>query len=401
MIKRFNIVSRLLIFIYLGLMIIHGVFSWRYAIFRQSTPTLVYMKFLLIPTVFLIAIANGSFVANHFKALGGVVVISIYFFSVFVLKSTSLYQSVCLIWCTSFIIGYLSAYFTPYKNKEISFWSFAYVLFPVSVYYILLHSGDFSYENTMVTTEGYWIDNNVIMVLFSLLPFVIMQKSKRYKDVAMLLVLVCAIISVKRTIIIAAFLVELIYLYNRFRNRSNIVMKLIVLVFAVVGLFYLVRYMDARFNGGELFERLNNIVQENDSSGREDQYIVYFDIIKNTSLSNQLFGTREINDTLTGNIHNDLLYVVYHYGLLGLVLFLVVMIKIISVVIKIVRTDCLGAEMSLACLMTLVALVICGMFNCFIVTNSYIYMMLFFGYAIGKYELIQKQLLNYQSEQSA
>lgn len=396
MIRRLNIGTKVLLFIYFGLMIIHGVVSWRYAIFRQTTPTLVYMKFLLIPTGFLIALFNGSFIVNHFKALGGIIITSIYFFLVFVLKGTSLYQNICLVWCTSFLVGYLLSHFSLSKNKSVSFWSFAYILFPVSVYYILLHRGDFSYNNMMVTTEGYWIDNNVIMVLFSLLSFVIMRKSKRYSDVAMLLVLICAIISVKRTIIIAAFLVELIYLYYKFRNRSNIVIKLIVLVFAVVGLFYLVRYLDASFNGGELFDRLNNTVQGNDSSGREDQYIVYFNIITNSSLFEQLFGARVVNDILTGNVHNDLLYIAYHYGFVGLVLFLIVMLKTIYVVVKIVRTNCLGTNMALACLTAIVALVVCGMFNCFIVTNSYVYMMLFFGYAIGKYELIQKQVLNFQ-----
>lgn len=389
MLKRLNIGSRFLLFVYFGLMIIHGVFSWRYAIFRQTTPVFVYMKFLLIPTGFLIAFLNGSFIVNHFKVLRGIIVLSIYFFFVFVLKGTGLYQNICLVWCASFIVGYLLSHFSLSKNKGVSFWPFAYILFPVSVYYILLHRGDFSYVNTMVTIDGYWIDNNVIMVLFSLLPFVLMGKSKRYSDIAMILVLICAIISVKRTIIIAAFLVELIYLYYRFRNRGNIVIKLIVLVFAVVGLFYLVRYMDANFNGGELFDRLNNTVEGNDTSGREDQYIVYFNVITNSSLSDRLFGVSVINDSFTGHVHNDMLYVAYHYGVVGLVLFLMVIIKIISVVIKIVRTDCLGKEMSLACLTTLVALVVCGMFNCFIVTNSYIYMMLFFGYAIGNYQNVK------------
>jgi len=397
MIKHISIGTKIILYIYFGLMIIHGVLSWKYAIFRQTTPTLVYMKFLLIPTGFLIAFFNGSFVVNNFKNLGSIIILSVCFFLMVLLKGTSLYQNICLVWCASFIVGYLLSHYALSKNKSVFFWPIAYILFPVSVYYILLHRGDFSYVNTMVTIEGYWIDNNVIMVLFALLPHVLIMKSKRYNDIAMILVMICAIISVKRTIIIASFLIELIYLYYRFRSRSNIVMKLVVLVFAVWGLFYLVRYLDASFNGGELFDRLNNTVQGNDTSGREDQYIIYFNVITNSSLFDKLFGASVIYESLTGNVHNDLLYVAYHYGFVGFVLFLTVMIKIISVVIKIVKTNCLGTEMSLACLTTLVALMVCGMFNCFIVTNSYIYMMLFFGYAIGKYELIQKQVLNYQS----
>lgn len=391
MIRRINISTKVLLFFYFGLMIIHGVFSWRYAIFRQTTPILVYIKFILIPIGFFIAFLNSSFVVNHFKNTGGVIILSVYFFIMFVLKETDFYQNICLVWCASFIVGYLLSHFSLSKNKSITFWPFAYILFPVSVYYILLHRGDFSYSNMMVTTEGFWIDNNVIMVLFSLLPFVLMKKSKRYSDIAMLLVLVCAIISVKRTVIIASFMVELIYLYYRFRNRSIAVMKLVVLVFAVVGLFYLVRYLDTNFNGSELFERLDDTLQGNDKSGREDQYNYYFNIITNSSLFDQLFGVRMVNDTLTGNVHNDLLYIAFHYGFVGLAIFLVVMVKIIFTVVKIVRTNCLGEKMALACLTTLVALVVCGMFNCFIVTNSYIYMMLFFGYAIGKYELIHNK----------
>ena len=392
MIKRFNISSRLLLYVYFGLLIIYGVFSWEYAIFRQNNPILLYMKFLLIPTGFLIAFANGSFIVNHFKALGGIIVISIYFFLVFVLKGTSLYQNVCLVWCTTFIIGYLLAYFSPLKNKSVSFWSLAYILFPVAIYYTLLHRGDFSYENMMVTTEGYWIDNNVIMVNLSLLPFVLMRGKRFTSDIAIVLVIICAIISVKRTIIINTFLIVIVYFYYRMtqKNRKYIVFKLLLLVIAIVGMFFLLKYIDASMNGGELFERLQQSSMKDDTSGRSGMYEAYYAAIMSFSPKEFLFGISTMDTNFTGNVHNDIMYVVFHYGIVGFVLFLLIMIRIVATTIKIVFSDCLGKNISLSSLTALLIMIVCGLFNCFITSDSYTYLMLFFGYTIGKYQLVQK-----------
>lgn len=391
MIKRLNIGSRILLYIYFSLMIVYGVFSWRYSIARQDSPVLLYLKFMLIPVGFFIILSKGSFVVNNLRVLGSVIIIAVYFLFDLIIKSANIYQSECLIWCFSFMVGYLLSHYTPHRDKGFSFWPFAFLLFPVGVFDMLMHRGDFSYEDTMMIGEK-WIDNNVVMILFSLLPFVLMRKSNRYSDLAIVLVLICAIISVKRTIIVVAFLVGLIYLFYRFRNRGNIVIKLIALVVAFVALFFLVRYIDASLNGGELFARFQNTIQEEDSSGREDQYVVYYNLITNTSLFYQFFGTHETNDFITGYAHNDLLYMAYHYGYVGLALFLIALIKIIVTVIKIVRTNCLGKEMSLACLAALVTLSICGMLNCFVISDGYIYLMLFFGFMIGKYQFVQSNI---------
>lgn len=391
MIKRLNIGSRLLLYVYFSLLIIYGVFSWQYAIFRQNNPILLYMKFLLIPTGFLIAFANGSFIVNHFKALGGIVVISVYFFLVFVLKATSLYQNVCLVWCTSFIIGYLLSHFSPLKNKSISFWSLAYILFPVAVYYTLLHRGDFSYENMVVTTEGNWIDNNIIMVNLSLLPFVLMRGKRFTSNIAIILVVACAIISVKRTIIITTFLVLVVYFYYRMiqKNRKHIIFKLLLLVIAIVGMFFLLKYIDNRMNGGELFERLQLTSRENDTSGRSGMYETYFAAIMSFSPKEFLFGISTMDSDFTGNVHNDIMYVVFHFGLVGLLLFLIIMVRIIVVSFRIVKSNCLGQSMSLSCLTALIVMIVCGLFNCFITFDGYTYLMLFFGYAIGKYQFVK------------
>jgi O-antigen ligase len=394
MIKRLNTGSRLLLYVYFGLLIIYGVFSWQYAIFRQNSPVLLYMKFLLIPTGFLIAFANGSFIVNHFKVVGSVVIISIYFFGVFVLKATSLYQNVCLVWCASFIIGFLLSYFTPFKDKSISFWSLAYILFPVAVYYTLVHRGDFSYDNMMTNSEGNWIDNNVIMVNLSLLPFVLMRGKRFVSNIAIILVVVCAIISVKRTILIATFLVLVVYFFYRMtqKNRKYIVFRLLLLIVAIIGMFFLLKYIDARMNGGELFERLQGSSMKDDSSGRSGMYEQYFAAIMSFSPKEMLFGINTMDSSFTGNVHNDLMYVVFHYGLVGLVLFLIIMIRIIATSFQIVRSNCLGQNISLSCLTALVILIVCGFFNCFITSDSYTYLMLFFGYAVGKYQFVQSNI---------
>ena len=391
MIKRFNISSRLLLYVYFGLLIIYGVFSWEYAIFRQNNPILLYMKFLLIPTGFLIAFANGSFIVNHFKSLGGIIIISIYFFLVFVLKSTSIYQNVCLVWCTSFIIGFLLSHFTPLKNRSVSFWSLAYILFPVAVYYTILHRGEFSYENMTVTTEGYWIDNNVIMVNLSLLPFVLMRGKKYISDIAIVLIVVCAIISVKRTIVITTVLILVVYFYYRMiqKNRKHIIFKLLLLIFAIVGMFFLLKYIDNRMNGGELFKRLQLTSRTDDTSGRSGMYETYFAAIMSFSPKEILFGIGSMGIDFTGNVHNDIMYVTFHYGLLGLLLFLIIMVQIIVASFRIVKSDCLGQSMSLSCLTALIVMIVCGLFNCFITFDGYTYLMLFFGYAIGKYQNVK------------
>lgn len=394
MIKRLNTGSRLLLYIYFGLLIIYGVFSWQYAIFRQNSPVLLYMKFLLIPTGFLIVFVNSSFILNHFKTLGTIIILSIYFFMEFALKETSLYQNVCLVWCTSFIIGCLLSHFTLSKDKNISFWSLAFILFPVAVYYTLMHRGDFSYENMITTMEGDWIDNNVIMVNLSLLPFVLMRGKRFTSDIAIILVVTCAIISVKRTIIIATSLVLVVYIFYRMtqKNRKYIIFKLLLLICAIVGLFFLLKYIDARMNGGELFARLQGSSVKDDSSGRSGMYEQYFAAIKSFSPKEMLFGVSKMASGFTGNVHNDLMYVTFHYGFVGLLLFLTIMIQILITSIRIVRTGCLGQNMSMTCLIALITLVICGSFNCFITADGYTYLMLFFGHAVGKYQLVQNSM---------
>jgi O-antigen ligase len=286
------------------------------------------------------------------------------------------------------------SYFTPFKDKSISFWSLAYILFPVAVYYTLVHRGDFSYDNMMTNSEGNWIDNNVIMVNLSLLPFVLMRGKRFVSNIAIILVVVCAIISVKRTILIATFLVLVVYFFYRMtqKNRKYIVFRLLLLIVAIIGMFFLLKYIDARMNGGELFERLQGSSMKDDSSGRSGMYEQYFAAIMSFSPKEMLFGINTMDSSFTGNVHNDLMYVVFHYGLVGLVLFLIIMIRIIATSFQIVRSNCLGQNISLSCLTALVILIVCGFFNCFITSDSYTYLMLFFGYAVGKYQFVQSNI---------
>ena len=260
------------------------------------------------------------------------------------------------------MIGYLLSHYTLSKDKSVSFWPLAYILFPVAVFFTLLHRGDFSYDSMVTNMDGNWIDNNVVMVNLSLLPFVLMRGKRSISNAAIFLVIACAIVSVKRTVLITTILILMVFLFYRItrKNRKHIFFKLSLFIIAIVGLFFLLKYLDTQMNGGELFDRLQHSNKDEDTSGRYGMYETYLFAIMSFSPKEFLFGTISMNSDFTGNVHNDLMYVAFHYGLVGIVLFLTIMVHIIGTSFRIVRSDCLGKDISLSCLVAMITILVCG-----------------------------------------
>ena len=128
--------------------------------------------------------------------------------------------------------------------------------------------------------------------------------------------------------------------FDFLRSRKNGLIKGIALSSLIVGIgFGIFNYVDIE-TGGYISQRLENI-GEDQGSGRLDVYENVFNLYETKDWNNKLFGSgfnSVIKDNYFGgsigmfrniSAHNDFLEVLYDFGIIGLFIYLVYVIRIV------------------------------------------------------------------------
>lgn len=162
---------------------------------------------------------------------------------------------------------------------------------------------------------------NLVFWCLCSLPFILLIEKNWAQVVTLLLTVFIVILTAKRSAIIAIGLILLLYVSSKMRGRNK-TRNIIFIIIAGVGLYFVVtHYIMDTFLG--VMERMSEM-QEDKGSGRLIGYNDAFSVMENNTLIEWFIGRGFGTITLSGhtNAHNDALQLLFEYGFIGLVYYI-------------------------------------------------------------------------------
>ena len=214
------------------------------------------------------------------------------------------------------------------KNDNMIIWCMSIVAVMLSYYYISNYFSNIMYEHETQSNASYPI--------LYLLPFMLCHRNKALKIGFMIVVLIVVMYSLKRGGIVALSCGLITYFYIsqiRIKNRKISIVPAISLIIVIVGLLYFIRYFNENILSGMLSDRLSDSV-DSGGSGRLDIYKYYWNVFKDSSLSQLIIGRGWLGSIRSGSMgltcHNDILEVLIDFGIIGLSLYTTFIISLIK-----------------------------------------------------------------------
>ncbi len=169
---------------------------------------------------------------------------------------------------------------------------------------------------------------NSIYFIVLLLPFSLISKNKKIQYLGICLVVICALLSEKRTAFLMVLTSLLFFIVCMLFSRKMATRKKIGMCISIICLFLMTWFI---YNNAmqtleiDTLGRLSSI-SEDGGSGRTDIWRVVKNGINEFSLKESIFGTGFNGvfrkTSLRTSAHNDFLEIWYDYGLIGLLLYL-------------------------------------------------------------------------------
>ena len=193
----------------------------------------------------------------------------------------------------------------------------------IAIFFITVLGFLFSIRTSANYDTEELIGENSVFYPLLCLPWIVMANKRRLRMIMVGLIVICAILSLKRSAVLIVALALIVFFYREFLwNRKGKFFKLIAIILFIGGAYYLfVRSSDSFNNVVSRFENIS----EDRGSGREFIYQNVFRMIEESTLSEYCWG-HGFNMTVICNngssAHNDFLEVFFDYGIVGLVIYL-------------------------------------------------------------------------------
>lgn len=306
-----------------------------------------------------------------------------------------------LIWCI------INALICPNPNIPtfkvlgfVSLWESMFFLF----YYIIFHNCNFVKNIKLffviillINSSLFWIShgyrnlsdfsvtsigNNVIFYMFTLIPFILLIKNRKWQLLLMIFVSVLVVVSYKRSAIIGMFLILTVFIYFSFLKSSRNMLQNIFITIFGVSLFVSILFVANRFTDGISAERLSNL-QEDGGSGRLSRWSKLDTTLKTTYspgdwIKGKGFRFSEIAmNKRSGTAHNDFLEVLCDYGLIGLSLYVYFHLLVLKRMIFLIR---IKSEYRLSYISSYIIFFVMSMVSHLIIYPTYfIYLAIYWG----------------------
>ncbi|MGG0276184.1 O-antigen ligase family protein [Bacillus rhizoplanae] len=228
-------------------------------------------------------------------------------------------------WLASFVLAYICNF---YSNKGIEMTKITVVLLPI---FSFLFFNIIEYSQVQDTA----LISMVYYCVF-LIPFVLMIEKKILKFAAMLLILACVLLSIKRTAFLAFSGVILIYYFTNYKvqaKNSKLILTSIfsgVIGFVLIYVFF--NFIVETFNVNIMY-RIETMFDDQ-GSGRVEIWNRTWEMIKQSSIFGLIFGhgfnAVYMKSFPQYSAHNDYLEVLYDYGIVGIFIYL----KMYSILIR-------------------------------------------------------------------
>lgn len=294
-----------------------------------------YTRFLYLALVFLFA--STLLKKAHRKAKSIDVVL--FLFSLYFLLRYSADMSVSVrnlffslftvLWVISFKFGQGFAYWDTHKLNKVLFYFGLLVIIPLSIQTFILYIQ----SDILSFKLG---GNDAIFTIIAYLPFAFALKERKlFKTILISLLLIIALLSLKRSIILAAFLSTIVYTLLMVDKK-----KIIKYVFSVYTLMvitviiYAYRFLEKLVLDTVLgrFEYLS----EDGGSGRENIYNTLFDVYLNSDAAQFWLGHGYKATLIYKGMlaHNDFLNILFDFGIIGFSLYMSFILLLIYTSIK-------------------------------------------------------------------
>ncbi len=184
--------------------------------------------------------------------------------------------------------------------------------------------------------------NNASFSILLFLPFIACIGNEKFKTIAFVLVFLMILISLKRGSFVAFFVAVLAYNISHSLisgGKRGVIYVVIAGMIFFCGAQYYIENIDNRFVS-TIVERFNNI-SEDKGSGRLDIYEEVWDEIQNSSILNLILGHgwTQVETTTRGGVsaHNDFLEVLYDFGIVGFLIYILLLVRLIKYAIMLNR----------------------------------------------------------------
>ena len=314
-----------------------------------------------------------------------------YAFIITVLNSTTLFHSLrdMMWWPLIFLLFHIFSINVGIEtiNKILVRYIIPTVIFVNVLVFLSLRT--VSFENVLDGSEGF-ASSNPIFFVATLLPFCFLYKNKIIKYLLLILIIVSIILSFKRSALIYAVMALAVALYFDFikQNKISLLLRFILPTFIAL-VFYFIYTSIEEFTGGHLTERIE-AMQSDGGSGRLTIYDRMINCYEDElTFVEQLIGIgfdnaktmymRYHNELLSA--HNDLLEMLIDFGLIGLIIYLVIIFKIYKIVRQ---SKYMGLYYHQANLVAFLTFIVMSMVShLFIYPTYYAYLLILWGITAG------------------
>lgn len=294
-----------------------------------------------------------------------------------------------LYWVSTYLIAqYYFSFNQSIEQKDKHILIVFYIIVALALYNML--SGTSKYNE-----DGVLIAKNVIFFPLLLAPWVASVQSIKSRWIAMAILILLTFFSLKRSallIILVCF--ALVFFDKRDRKaKSNVSSRIIVFVLLAGIVGYLgfspsspLADMQTRFQD----------INEDEGNGRLDIYAMVTASFEKLPTENKILGAgyKQVQNSLTGgaldaslSAHNDFLEVLYDYGIVGEILFVLLLLTLLVRTIKFVRKRLWYGIPLMMTFMT--TLIMCLFSNLIIYPTYFLFLVSFWAFCENQYRLKQ------------
>lgn len=236
------------------------------------------------------------------------------------------------------------------KTERMAYWGFV-VLFVLAFY---MNISNLAYRDIDIGEET-GISNLVYWCLCAV-PFLFLSEKRWLQVVFLLLSIIIVLLTSKRSATISIMLIAMAFLFYSTKDSEHMFRNLFFTIVAGVVVWYIIdRYFKGSYLG--IVERMSNM-KNDQGTGRIPLYKDVFAVMKQNSFIDWLVGRGYGSITITRhtNAHNDALQLLFEYGFVGLLFYVMMLYFVIKRTITLKRGNSLYYMGHVASLMILLVL---------------------------------------------
>ena len=234
-------------------------------------------------------------------------------------------------------------------------------------------------QSMPVLVERSDFGRDAILAVSIFLPIILNIKNMYLKNIFLIIVLYWSIISAKRTSLLCVGLAFAFLIISNILHVSGKNFVKFIVVLAIGGsitLFAYNKYPEFALQTDYIIERFEDPKDNDSNKERMDMYAGTYSAFLTSSTLEQLFGHGYMavyNDLYGRPTHNDLIEILYDYGLIALVIYLIFIILLFIRGFK----SFISNKKDIFLLFTICNLFLLSMINCMITNPAFVFVNMF------------------------